>query len=80
MVDANVQPSYSKGGTHAWDGNMNIEVERAMNGLDDIATGIKSFVEDPRAGPAGAEVEQVGGNVEFDVDKFMSLLNGDDLR
>lgn len=38
------------------------------------------FVADSSAGPEGVEVEAVGGDVQFDVDKFMSLLNGEDLR
>lgn len=41
---------------------------------------MNTFVADTSAGPDGAEVEMVGGDVQFDVDKFMSLLNGADLR
>eukprot|EP00903_Cladosiphon_okamuranus_P017102 g15757.t1 len=51
----------------------------AVNGLDDIVTGMNTFVDDSSAGLDGAEVEAVGGPVQFDVDKFMSLLNGEDL-
>lgn len=51
----------------------------AANGLDDIVTGMNTFVDDSSAGLDGAEVEAVGGNVQFDADKFMSLLNGEDL-
>ena len=51
----------------------------AVDGLDDIVTGINAFVDDSSAGLDGAEVEAVGGPVQFDVDKFMSLLNGEDL-
>eukprot|EP00752_Nemacystus_decipiens_P012159 g10778.t1 len=51
----------------------------AVDGLDDIVTGMNAFVEDSSAGLDGAEVEAVGGPVQFDVDKFMSLLNGEDL-
>lgn len=54
-------------------------VADAVDELDDIVTGINAFVDDSRAGLEGAEVEAVGGNVSFDVEKFMSLLNGDDL-
>ncbi|CAM9826608.1 unnamed protein product [Ascophyllum nodosum] len=53
--------------------------EDAVNELDDIVTGMNTFIEDSRAGVDGAEVEPVGGDVRFDVDKFMSLLNGEDL-
>lgn len=51
----------------------------AADGLDDIVTGMNAFVDDSRAGLDGAEVEAIGGHVQFDVDKFMSLLNGEDL-
>ncbi len=51
----------------------------AVDGLDDIVTGMNAFVDDSRAGLDGAEVEAAGGRVQFDVDKFMSLLNGEDL-
>lgn len=51
----------------------------AVDGLDDIVTGMNAFVDDSSAGLDGAEVEAVGGPVQFDVDKFMSLLNGEDL-
>ncbi|CAM9369821.1 unnamed protein product [Ectocarpus sp. 8 AP-2014] len=51
----------------------------AVDGLDDIVTGMNAFVDDSKAGLDGAEVEAVGGLVQFDVDKFMSLLNGEDL-
>lgn len=51
----------------------------AVDGLDDIVTGMNAFVDDSNAGLDGAEVEAVGGPVQFDVDKFMSLLNGEDL-
>ncbi|CAM9685156.1 unnamed protein product [Pylaiella littoralis] len=51
----------------------------AVDGLDDIVSGMNAFVDDSRAGLDGAEVEPVGGHVQFDVDKFMSLLNGEDL-
>lgn len=51
----------------------------AVDGLDDIVTGMNAFVDDSSAGLEGAEVEAVGGHVQFDVDKFMSLLNGEDL-
>lgn len=51
----------------------------AVDGLDDIVSGMNTFVDDSRAGLDGAEVEAVGGHVQFDVDKFMSLLNGEDL-
>ncbi|CAM9204796.1 unnamed protein product, partial [Hapterophycus canaliculatus] len=51
----------------------------AVDGLDDVVTGMNAFVDDSRAGLDGAEVEAVRGHVEFDVDKFMSLLNGEDL-
>ncbi|CAM9897730.1 unnamed protein product [Ectocarpus sp. 4 AP-2014] len=51
----------------------------AVDGLDDIVTGMNAFVDDSKAGLDGAEVEAVGGHVQFDVDKFMSLLNGEDL-
>lgn len=55
-------------------------VEDAISGLSDMVAGMNIFVEDTRAGPDGAEVEAVGGDVEFDVEKFMSLLSGQDLR
>lgn len=51
----------------------------AVDGLDDIVTGMNAFVDDSSAGLDGAEVEAVGGPVQLDVDKFMSLLNGEDL-
>lgn len=51
----------------------------AVDELDDIVTGMNAFVDDSEAGLEGAEVEPVGGNVQFDVNKFMSLLNGEDL-
>lgn len=51
----------------------------AVDGLDDIVTGMNAFVDDSKAGLDGAEVEAAGGHVQFDVDKFMSLLNGEDL-
>lgn len=51
----------------------------AVDELDDIVTGMNTFVDDSSAGLDGAEVETVGGPVQFDVDKFMSLLNGEDL-
>ncbi|CAM9181904.1 unnamed protein product [Laminaria digitata] len=51
----------------------------AVDELDDIVTGMNAFVDDSEAGLEGAEVEAVGGNVQFDVNKFMSLLNGEDL-
>lgn len=51
----------------------------AVDGLDDIVTGMNAFVDDSSAGLDGAEVEAVGGHVQFDVEKFMSLLNGEDL-
>lgn len=54
--------------------------ENAANELDDLVTGMNMFVADTSAGPDGAEVETVAGDVQFDVDKFMSLLNGADLR
>ena len=40
---------------------------------------MNAFVDDSEAGLEGAEVEPVGGHVQFDVNKFMSLLNGEDL-
>lgn len=55
------------------------EFTDAVDGLDDIVTGMNAFVDDSNAGLDGAEVEAVGGPVQFDVDKFMSLLNGEDL-
>lgn len=51
----------------------------AVDELDDIVTGMNAFVDDSEAGLEGAEVEALGGNVQFDVNKFMSLLNGEDL-
>lgn len=56
-----------------------IGFETAVGELDDIVTGMNAFVDDSRAGMDGAEVEAVGGDVQFDVDKFMSLLSGEDL-
>lgn len=66
-----------RGAEHAHHGQA--DFEDAVDGLDDIVTGMNAFVDDSRAGPEGAEVEPVGGQVQFDVDKFMSLLNGEDL-
>lgn len=54
--------------------------EDAVNELDDLVAGMNTFVADTSAGPDGAEVEVVGGDVQFDVDKFMSLFNSADLR
>lgn len=54
--------------------------ERAVNELDDIVEGVTGFVADDRAGIEGAEVGELGAGVSFNVDKFMSLLNGEDLR
>lgn len=55
------------------------DFEDAANELDNIVTGMNIFVDDSRAGLEGAEVEDFGGDVQFDVDKFMSLLNGEDI-
>lgn len=52
----------------------------AVEGLNNMVAGMSFFVKDSRAGPEGAEVEAMGGNVQFDVDKFMRLLEGEDLR
>lgn len=54
--------------------------EDAVNELDDLVAGMNTFVADTSAGPDGAEVEVVVGDVQFDVDKFMSLFNSADLR
>ncbi|CAM9494379.1 unnamed protein product, partial [Scytosiphon promiscuus] len=79
------------GGTHSSGGNGAAADEQnkaresqdgftdAVDGLDDIVTGMNAFVDDSRAGLDGAEVEAVRGHVQFDVNKFMSLLNGEDL-
>lgn len=55
------------------------DFEDAVDELDNIVTGMNIFVDDSRAGLEGAEVEDFGGEVQFDVDKFMSLLNGEDI-
>lgn len=55
------------------------DFEDAVDELDNIVTGMNIFVDDSKAGLEGAEVDDFGGEVQFDVDKFMSLLNGEDI-
>lgn len=54
-------------------------LEDTANELDDIVTGMTTFIDDSKAGPEGVEVDTIAGEVRFDVDKFMRLLNGEDL-
>ncbi|CAM9314870.1 unnamed protein product, partial [Discosporangium mesarthrocarpum] len=65
----------SKGGYHESNG-----FDRAMGQLDEMVMGMQSFVDNTTAGPEGVEVEAAQGDVQFNVDKFMQLLNGEDLR
>ncbi|CAM9245808.1 unnamed protein product [Chrysoparadoxa australica] len=46
-------------------------------GLDDIVEGFSTFLADDKAGLEGAEVPAVGSGINFDVEKFMSILRGD---
>lgn len=62
------------------DGRGQTVFEDAVDELDDLVAGMNTFVSDTSAGLEGAEVNALAGDVQFDVDKFMSLLNGADLR
>lgn len=54
--------------------------EDSVDDLDDIVTGMNTFMDDSKAGPEGVEVDTItAGEVRFDVDKFMRLLNGEGL-
>lgn len=52
----------------------------AVDDLDDIVSGMNTFIDDSKAGPEGVEMDTItAGEVRFDVNKFIRLLNGEDL-